>query len=170
MNRNEDYKEFLKEKSEIIEQLKTKKTLIYDLFYPVMLVLDYLTNKDMNVEGYSKEEIGHVFDDGYNYLYNAFDMIDEIIRKILFNNMNLFYYHEKTIYYILRLDELSRYDSNNKIEDKIRNLYKILEQNKTLDKNDENEIINLIESSKNKEDETQNRFVIISYFFNLKLI
>ena len=171
MNRIEDYKQFINEKSELINKLKEHKTLLYDLFHPILLVLDYLTGNDINIEGYKRSELEEVFNDGYEYLYNSLDIVEEILKKMLFNNVSSLIHHDKEIYYILKFDELAQYEDKNKIiDDKIDRLYKLIELNKSLDKNEEKDYKDYILSEESKEKDIQNRFVIIGYYLGLKLI
>ena len=106
MNRIEDYKQFINEKTELINKLKEHKTLLYDLFHPILLVLDYLTGNNINIEGYKRSELEEVFNDGYEYLYNSLDVVEEILKKMLFNNVSSLIHHDKEIYYILSMKNI----------------------------------------------------------------
>ena len=171
MNRIDDYKKFLEEKEEIINKLRENKTLMYDLFHPVLLVLNFLVQNDTSVEGFEKRDLEALFNDGYTYLYNALDIIDEILKKMLFNNVAALISHDKKVYYILKFDELAQYEGTTIVfDEKINYLYKQIELNKKLDSTTETELAELISNKDAKEKDIQNRFAVIGYYLGLKLL
>jgi len=121
----------------MLELFKSNNNLIYDRFEPVYVVLEFIYDKAIKKEAID-EDLEVIFESGFNYLNNQFEVIKIYFETLFQKNCDDFIeYSELVLYLVYLLDfrsdlEQSGVDSNfeelNELETMIENM--IMERNK----------------------------------------
>ena len=106
MDKTQDYMYFMKENSYLFNELKEHISMTYDMFFPVILVLDELIAKDFNISDLSKKEAEELFDEGYDYLYNSLDIVKSFLEGIFEGNVHELLAYDQNVYETIKLEEL----------------------------------------------------------------
>ena len=106
MNIKEDYIHFNLENDDILSEIKSKKTMTYDLLEPVVDVLNHLVSVDLKVEGEKDGDVLDVFNIGFRYLYASVDHIRRFLDENFNDDMSELIEYDQNIYLYLRVDEL----------------------------------------------------------------
>ena len=106
MDKTQDYMYFMKENSYLFNELKEHISMTYDMFFPVILVLDELIAKDFNISDLSKKEAEELFDEGYDYLYNSLDIVKSFLEGIFEDNVHELLAYDQNVYETIKLEEL----------------------------------------------------------------
>lgn len=139
MDRYQDYASWKLENQEMLELFKTNNNVIYDRFEPIYVVLEYIYDLVVNGETID-EDLEIIFESGFNYLNNEFEVIKIYYDTLFQKNCDDFIeYSELVLYLIYLLDfrsdlENNGVDSNleelNELETMIENM--VMERKKDL--------------------------------------
>ena len=106
MDKTQDYMYFMKENSYLFDELKEHISMTYDMFFPVIIVLDELIAKDFNISDLSKKEAEELFDEGYDYLYNSLDIVKSFLEGTFEDNVHELLAYDQNVYETIKLEEL----------------------------------------------------------------
>ncbi|MCB9498479.1 MAG: hypothetical protein H6687_01135 [Bacillales bacterium] len=174
MDKKTDYIYFLKENSDLLGELKEHITLTYDLFHPIIIVLNYFVEHNMEIEDLSKKDAEDIFSIGYYYLFNNLDTVKNILANNFAMDIEDLVSFDENLYLILRTDETdSITEEKNPILAKILDqLYLMTERRQkvspSLMENIENEIEDAIKET--EEPFTSDYFTDIAEALDLELI
>jgi hypothetical protein len=139
LDRYQDYASWKLENQEMLELFKTNNNVIYDRFEPIYVVLEYIYDLVVNGETID-EDLEIIFESGFNYLNNEFEVIKIYYDTLFQKNCDDFIeYSELVLYLIYLLDfrsdlENNGVDSNleelNELETMIENM--VMERKKDL--------------------------------------
>lgn len=106
MELKNDYIHFNLENAELIDALKSNQTLTYDYLQPVFAVLDFINESDFEIEGENKQDVIDVFQIGYEYLYDTFETIKNILEENFQDEIESLIKMDQNLYLYLRVDEI----------------------------------------------------------------
>lgn len=119
MNFYEDYLAFKEDKYELIKFLVNNNSNTIVRFKHVLAVIDFIYERhcsDVKID--ADEE--NIFQTGYNYIFERFNLIELMLTKIFDNNLEEMELYSKTINIILYIndfkDEVLNLDEDNKTE------------------------------------------------------
>lgn len=98
-----DYANWIIETSDLVEELKTSNSNIYERFKYVIEVLEFLYNKKIEEKTLSPEE-SNIFETGFYYLFDAFENIKLLLEHDYNGDVELLNKHAGTV--VLLLDTL----------------------------------------------------------------
>lgn len=102
----DDYKSFKDENKKLIDFLVKNNSLLLNIMRPVLIVVDYLYEYRLKNKISKDEE--YIFNTGYDYLYDQFQIINTILEQILDNNYNDLKKYEKTINLLLYINDFKQ--------------------------------------------------------------
>ena len=102
----DDYKSFKDENKKLIDFLVKNNSLLLNIMRPVLIVVDYLYEYSLKNKISKDEE--YIFNTGYDYLYDQFQIINTILEQILDNNYNNLKKYEKTINLLLYINDFKQ--------------------------------------------------------------
>lgn len=102
----DDYKSFKDENKKLIDFLVKNNSLLLNIMRPVLIVVDYLYEYRLKNKISKDEE--YIFNTGYDYLYDQFQIINTILEQILDNNYNDIKKYEKTINLLLYINDFKQ--------------------------------------------------------------
>lgn len=154
MDKSTDYIYFLKENDELISALRDNTTMTYDLFHPVICVLNYLVDKNMKVEGQSQDDVDDVFSYGYQYLYESFTTIKSFLEDNFDDDLIDLIDFDKNIYMLLKVDDVdSALNGENKqISAVLDQLYLLIENKEQISEDMVEKIDEAIDEILSRED------------------
>jgi hypothetical protein len=127
-----DYEAYLKQNEELLNLLKQNHSYVYDRFADVLLTLNHISDR---VKKYKKieEELEVVFDVGFSFFHEQWEIIGMIYEKYFKRDIILFSSYASIINYLLYLDDLEEtLKEKEKLSDEaktnIKELYELLEQ------------------------------------------
>ena len=174
MNLRDDYINFCLENNYIIDELKNKSAMTYDLLFPVFEVLDYLVGKNLKVEGEEIDDVEDCFSIGFRYLYASFDHIKRILEENFNDNMDELLEYDHNLYYYLRVDEVDTFlnESDEMISAILEHLTSSFEYRKPLDDKAAESIEKELEKAHQliSEEETPDIFVDLADALGIDLI
>ena len=174
MDIKQDYVHFCLENNDLLNELKTKKTLTYDFLLPVIMVLDYSVEKNLHIEGQEDGDVLDMFSIGFHYLYNAVDNIKRVLNENFNEDIDELLEYDQELYLYLRADEIdTMVDSeNDMISAIIDRLLETLEYHKHLDKNTKKLIEEEFEKAQDKsmDTTTTEQFIDFSDILYLDII
>lgn len=116
-----DFASWKMENINVIEQLKTNKSIIYDRLEPVYEVLNHIY--DMKVEKQEvDEDLDVIFNVGFNYLHTQFEMIRIYFETLFQSNCDDFVHYSEMILYLLYIFDIKSDLENNGINSDIPDL------------------------------------------------
>lgn len=174
MDIKQDYVHFCLENNDLLNELKTKKTLTYDFLLPVIMVLDYSVEKNLHIEGQEDGDVLDMFSIGFHYLYNAVDNIKRVLNENFNEDIDELLEYDQELYLYLRADEIdTMVDSeNDMISAIIDRLLETLEYHKHLDKNTKKLIEEEFEKAQDKsmDTTTTEQFIDFADILDLDII
>lgn len=102
----DDYKSFKDENKKLIDFLVKNNSLLLNIMRPVLIVVDYLYEYRLKNKISKDEE--YIFNTGYDYLYDQFQIINTILEQILDDNYNDLKKYEKTINLLLYINDFKQ--------------------------------------------------------------
>ena len=102
----DDYKSFKDENKKLIDFLVKNNSLLLNIMRPVLIVVDYLYEYRLKNKISKDEE--YIFNTGYDYLYDQFQIINTILEQILDNNYDDLKKYEKTINLLLYINDFKQ--------------------------------------------------------------
>ena len=102
----DDYKSFKDENKKLIDFLVKNNSLLLNIMRPVLIVVDYLYEYRLKNKISKDEE--YIFNTGYDYLFDQFQIINTILERILDNNYNDLKKYEKTINLLLYINDFKQ--------------------------------------------------------------
>ena len=102
----DDYKSFKDENKKLIDFLVKNNSLLLNIMRPVLIVVDYLYEYRLKNKISKDEE--YIFNTGYDYLFDQFQIINTILEQILDNNYNDLKKYEKTINLLLYINDFKQ--------------------------------------------------------------
>lgn len=136
MNIKEDYIHFILENNDILSELKSKKTITYDLLEPVLDVMDHLVEVDLQVEGEKDSDVEDAFKMGFHYLYSRIDLIKRFLLENFNDEIEELIKYDQNVYLYLKVDELDTIleEKNQMISSLLDHLYSTIEYRNKIDK------------------------------------
>ena len=140
MNLDHDYNCFIKESQSLLSELREHETMTFDLFVPVLMVLEYIKQNDFEIEDLTQEEVEELFSIGYTYLYDSINVIKNLLNDAFDGDIEELVDFDENIYLLTRVNDSELdssisdylYDLTSKkellSEDKIENIEKALEE------------------------------------------
>ncbi|MGD9605402.1 MAG: hypothetical protein AB7V00_04540, partial [Bacilli bacterium] len=105
MINTDDYQAYLKQNQQLIELLKQNQSPLYDRMVDVFLVLDYV-NQLVNDKSRIDEELEVIFDAGFSYFHEQWELITMIYHRYFHQDIISFTHYGSLINYLLYLDDL----------------------------------------------------------------
>lgn len=174
MDKIEDYKWFLKENEEIIDEFREHTTMTYDLFHPIILVLNHFIDHVMHLDGTEDKDVDKLFSEGFSFLYNALDNIKTIIRDNFDDDIEEAIKYDSNIYELLRIDELDTiYEGRNELISQILDqLFLTIENRELMNSITSEKIEEVIEKEYNDLEDlsTPDRFIEIADILGIDLL
>lgn len=119
MNFYEDYLAFKEDKYELIKFLVNNNSNTIVRFKHVLAVIDFIYERHCSEVKIDADE-ENIFQIGYNYIFERFNLIELMLSKIFNNNLEEMELYSKTINIILYIndfkDEVLNLDEDNKTE------------------------------------------------------
>ena len=164
MDIKQDYVHFCLENNEIINELKTKKTLTYDFLHPVFLVMDFAQKNNLHIKGQEDRDVLDMFSVGFHYLFNVIDNIKRILNENFDEDIEELVKYDQNLYLYLRADEIDTLldSENDMVFAIIDRISESLEYHKHLDK----KTIELIEEEIEKAQSESDDFTTTEQFLD----
>ncbi len=105
MNLDHDYNCFIKESQSLLSELREHETMTFDLFVPVLMVLEYIKQNNFEIEDLTQEESEELFRIGYTYLYDSINVIKSLLNDVFDGDIEELIEFDENIYLLTRVND-----------------------------------------------------------------
>ncbi len=105
MNLDHDYNCFIKESQSLLSELREHETMTFDLFVPVLMVLEYIKQNNFEIEDLTQEESEELFRIGYTYLYDSINVIKNLLNDAFDGDIEELIEFDENIYLLTRVND-----------------------------------------------------------------